>query len=354
MLTPGDLVPWFEGRSSFRPALNIETLAGRYIVLSFLGSSTHPASRQLIDDVEREQAQFDVRNAMFCGVVVDPEDERRLRQKFPGVIYFWDGGAAVSRLYGAVGQNNSYTLHTLVLDPGLRVIALIPFQQDNSQHLRQVLDILKKLPPTIEMDLAAPVLILPNVLEPQLCRAMIDLYETHGGKDLGRMADVGGQTVRVFDDTQKKRLDYTIVEREMLLALEDRLRRRVFPQIKKAFQFNATQVERYIISCYDAQTGGYFRAHRDDQTRGTAHRRFAISMGLDASAYEGGDLRFPEYGYRTYRAPTGGAVVFSCTLMHEVRPVTRGKRYAFLPFVYDEDAARVRAVNAQALAAEAK
>ena len=56
-------------------------------------------------------------------------------------------------------------------------------------------------------------------------------------------------------------------------------------------------------------------------------------------------MRFPEFGPTTYRAPTGGAVVFSCSLLHEARPVLSGRRYAFLPFLYDEAAARVREAN---------
>jgi hypothetical protein len=46
-----------------------------------------------------------------------------------------------------------------------------------------------------------------------------------------------------------------------------------------------------------------------------------------------------------YLPPTGGAVVFSCSLLHEAMPVTAGKRYAFLPFLYDDEAARVRQRN---------
>jgi len=82
-----------------------------------------------------------------------------------------------------------------------------------------------------------------------------------------------------------------------------------------------------------------FFAHRDNTTKGAAHRRFAVTINLNAEQYEGDDLRFPEFGFRTYRAPTGRA---SCSLLHEALPVTGGKRYAFLPFLYDEAAAKVR------------
>ena len=54
---------------------------------------------------------------------------------------------------------------------------------------------------------------------------------------------------------------------------------------------------------------------------------------------------FPEYGWRRYRPPPGGAVVFGCGLLHEVFPVTKGVRYAYLPFFYDDEGARIRQAN---------
>ena len=56
-------------------------------------------------------------------------------------------------------------------------------------------------------------------------------------------------------------------------------------------------------------------------------------------------FRSPEFGPRTYRPPTGGAAVFSCSLLHEATPVTKGCRYAYLPFFYDDAAAVIRAAN---------
>lgn len=104
-------------------------------------------------------------------------------------------------------------------------------------------------------------------------------------------------------------------------------------------------MERYIVARYVGEDGGFFKAHRDNTTRGTAHRRFACTINLNAEDYEGGDLCFPEFGTNTYRASTGGAIVFSCSLLHEARPVTTGERYAFLPFFYDEAASKIRQAN---------
>jgi predicted 2-oxoglutarate/Fe(II)-dependent dioxygenase YbiX len=99
------------------------------------------------------------------------------------------------------------------------------------------------------------------------------------------------------------------------------------------------------VACYSAEEGGHFRAHRDNTTKGTAHRRFAVSLHLNTGEYDGGYLCFPEFGPQVYIAPVGGAVVFSCSLLHEALPVTSGRRFMFLPFLYDEEAARIREQN---------
>ena len=80
----------------------------------------------------------------------------------------------------------------------------------------------------------------------------------------------------------------------------------------------------------------------NNTTLGTAHRRFAVTINLNSRDYDGGEIWFPEFGPRMYKAPSGAAIVFSCSLLHEVPPVTRGRRYAFLPFLYDASAAEVR------------
>ncbi len=227
-------------------------------------------------------------------------------------------------------------------------------EQNGESHLERVLRILDQLPPLGAIKLFAPVLTLPFVFEPQLCEALINLYDKQGGTESGTQRDVKGQTINVQDHSRKQRKDCHVTEPAMVQEVDSRLRRRVFPEIKKAFQFTATQIERYIISCYDSQSGGHFKAHRDDVTLGSAHRRFAVTINLNAHQYEGGDLVFPEFGWGTYRAPTGGAIVFSCSLMHEVIPVTKGRRFAFLPFIYDEPAARIREANASSVAEDVR
>ena len=45
-------------------------------------------------------------------------------------------------------------------------------------------------------------------------------------------------------------------------------------------------MERYIVACY-APGAGHFRPHRDNTTLGTAHRKFAVTINLNAGDYDG-------------------------------------------------------------------
>jgi peroxiredoxin/predicted 2-oxoglutarate/Fe(II)-dependent dioxygenase YbiX len=360
-LTSGDPAPWFRQRSTSNPDYGFDTVAGRYVVLCFFGSAADPGAQTALRAVQANRAMLDDTRACFFGVSIDPADAAsgRVRESMPGVRFFWDFDRAVCRLYGAVAADAgsdaaavSMRRFWLVLDPALRVVSSIPFAPDGSDgkaafdELRRLLSSGRALGP----DLPVPVLWLPNVFEPGLCRTLIEAYENHGGAESGFMRDVEGRTKLVHDPGHKRRRDFTVEDAALIKSIQSRVLRRIKPEIHKVHHFDATRMERYLVACYRAEDGGHFRPHRDNTTKGTAHRRFAVSINLNDD-FEGGDLSFPEFGPREFRPPVGGAVVFSCSLMHAVSPVTRGRRFAFLPFLYDEAAARVRAANQHFLGA---
>ena len=152
-------------------------------------------------------------------------------------------------------------------------------------------------------------------------------------------------TVDLVDARFKRRLDVFIEDQALAAEARSRLTSRLVPMVRRALGWQATEIERDLICRYDAGDSGFFSAHRDEATAGTAHRKFAVTVNLNAGDYEGGALRFPEFGRRTYAPPTGGATVFCCSLLHEVTPVSRGRRYCFVPFLYDAEGARLRRAN---------
>ena len=336
MLRLGEFVPWFSVQSTGGPTIQLNNFAGRYVVLCFFESSTNPFSRRVLDDIERNGERFHGENIVFFGISTDPKDARLQPGREQG-IYVGDATRGLSRMLDVASKDGAYQPQSIILDPMLRVAAVLPFAGDAETYVPRLLEILNALPPSRTLSGHAPVIILPNVFDADFCRALIGLYEQHGGQELGTMMDVAGKTVRHIDHTFKSRTDHEIVDQAVMQSACNRLTRCLIPEILRAFQFKATRVERHIVACYDSAAGGHFKAHRDNLTAATAHRKFAVTINLNAEDFEGGDLCFPEYGSRLYRCPTGGAVVFSCTLLHEARPVTSGRRYAYLPFLYDDE-----------------
>lgn len=358
-LQAGDPAPWFHQRSPSNPRYAFDTVAGRYVVLSFLGTAGDAVGQRAVAAVEARKALFDDQKASFFAVTADARDEseKRLDDKLPGRRVIFDFDGSVSRLYGAAPVDGTAAGGTapvrrlwLVLDPTLRVLKTVAFRQDGSDA-SEVLDYVAALPPPSRFagfEISAPVLILPNVFEPEFCQHLIELYTAHGGEESGFMNEVDGKTVLKVDAAHKRRRDYHITDPALVKQTHVRLSRRIAPEIKKVHQFTVTRVERCMVGCYTDEDGGHFRAHRDNTTKGTAHRRFAVSINLN-SDFDGGEVSFPEYGPRGYKPPPGGAVVFSCSLLHAVSKVTRGRRYAFLPFLYDDEAAKIREANNQYL-----
>lgn len=357
-LLSGDPAPNFTGFCNNNPQYHFNTVAGRYVVLCFFGSVSLPNSYQALSFVYQDlRSYFDDNKICFFGVSIDPQDKQsnRIQDMLPGIRIFWDLDLRVSTLYGAVtlGVNllELYKPYTLILDPNLRVLANIPLS-DAQSHNQQIKDIIENLPSVddyAEVPLTAPILIVPRVFDRTFCRQLIDLYHEKGGTESGFMREKDGKTIGVQDYSFKRRQDCPIESEEIINQMKNCLSQRLVPEIAKVYNFRVTRIERYIVACYDSESGGYFRPHRDNTTKGTAHRRFAVTINLNAEEYEGGDLRFPEFGSKTYRAPTGGAVVFSCSVLHEATPVTKGVRYATLPFLYDEEGAKIREANQQFL-----
>lgn len=332
----GDPAPTFATEGVSNPRYVFDSAAGRYLLLAIVPAGL--AVARAVAMIERQRAAFDDLNASAFVVIVGKDKGRKRREdSLPGLRFLFDDDAAVAALYDAADSER-----WCLIDPALHVMAII-----GADQAAALVDRTSTLPPPGRHggpEGSAPVLLTPRIFEPAFCERLIALYREIGGEPSGFMREVAGVTTLMTDRDHKRRSDVIIEDDPLQKQVVARLNRRLLPQIQKVFNFKATRIERYLVARYDAGTGGFFRPHRDNTTKGTAHRRFAVSINLNAD-YEGGDLRFPEFGPRTYRPPPGGAVVFSCSVLHEATEVTRGERFAFLPFLYDEAAAQIREDN---------
>jgi predicted 2-oxoglutarate/Fe(II)-dependent dioxygenase YbiX/peroxiredoxin len=347
----GDPVPWFSAKVLNGGAFDLHVSAGRWVILSFVGSPDHPRAMAEILELARQSADFAEDHAIICCVfAAEPEYAASLAAiGSSALVFVTDADGAISRAYGAHNRPR-----TVVLDPMLRAVADIAWDSPQG-HTETVRNVLRSLPPVDEsagVPLFAPALMVPRVFSFELCDFLVQFYEAQGGVDSGFQFDISGKTATVSDWRLKRRSDVPVAIPEVRELVRSQIVRRLLPQIERNFQFRATRMDRYVVACYDSAVGGHFHRHRDNVNAGAQHRRFAVSINLN-NDFDGCDLVFPEFGRRTYRPPEGGALVFSCGALHQVTPVTRGRRYAFLAFLYgEEDAMRREANNARLHAGE--
>lgn len=177
----------------------------------------------------------------------------------------------------------------------------------------------------------APVLVVPSVFDAAECASLIERWSSGGHAAGAVTANAAAGAETYADAAIKRRRDHLVTDPAVDAWIIDRLRRRVGPELLRAFHFILGAHEAFRVGCYDARDGGVFRPHRDDENPAVAGRRFALSMNLNPDEYDGGRLQLPEYGAELH-TPQGAAAVYSASLLHGVTEVTRGRRFALVGF----------------------
>lgn len=326
------------------------SLGGRYTLLGFLPPQGTKDCAAMLAPMESAQSLFDPakRVIALASNAAETRQTRALIALDGALLVFHDQSNGLHDAFGVTGatqaaQPGVMAAGWFLVDPVLRVMAT--FAPSDTEQALATLEATGEPLQHAGVATPAPVLMVPRVFEPDFCQTLLDYYQSNGGDAFGVTPERDGTTSVELDNAAKKHLDYPINDERLREAAMHRIYWRLAPQIEKAFQFKVTRMERYIVCCDDADTGGYAKAHRDNTTKGTAHRRFAVSINLNADDFDGGGVTFPEYSDTVYNPPTGGALVFSCSLLHEVLPITGGQRFAFLPFLYDDEAAKIRKAN---------
>ncbi|PWC30369.1 2OG-Fe(II) oxygenase family protein [Teichococcus aestuarii] len=313
-LLPGDLLPPIALPDAAGEAVDLfhQSLAGLSCVL-VLG---RPPARP-----EAAQARAAALDARLFLVAPQRPDGAARREDAPRRLFDPE-----RRLFNAFGLPEG---GVAVISPRGR----LAFLQAGEGALEAALEALPRpaaAPPVIRRG-GAPVLLVPGVLEPALIAALLAHWEK-GEKSHDRVASTTGQGAAAGI---KRRTDVWLDDRALYATFRQRLERRVLPELWRAFRFRAASFEAPRLGCYDAANAGGFGAHRDNRTPFTAHRRFAMSLNLNSGEYQGGALRFPEFGPDLYEPEAGGAALFCCDLLHEAQPVTQGRRFALFTFLTD-------------------
>ena len=290
---------------------SIQVTAGRWMVLMAFGSLSNPICAAAHDEVLARRGLFDDENCLFFGVTVDIDDRNlhHLYNDTPGLRYLWDLDQKVCHQLGVI-DDQFMNPAVFLIDRSYRIFATGGIDQTG-----EILDLLEQelaREQTRQAAEFAPVLLAPRIFEPEFCQTLIDYFNAHEAEESGFAIDMDGKTVTHVAAHLKRREDVTIEDEALIDGVADRMTRRLLPMVERAFGWRATEIERFLICRYSEHNQGFFSAHRDNVTAGTAHRKFAVSINLNEPDFEGGEVRFPEFGPRTYRTPSGGAAVFAC------------------------------------------
>jgi peroxiredoxin len=266
-----------------------------------------------------------------AGVEANAAARQRLSLRFAVLA---DAKAEIFKGYGVDPYPATPMLTLFILDAGHRVARVLD-RMEPATLIAEALAGLERLAaerPVTRLKSHPPVLVLPRMLSPVDCDFLaavwsrrVPEYGTDGFTNAGSRTESGDYKV-VHDGTYGKAVEYIVQEEGLQRFIDGRLRRRLLPEVRKCFQATGLKREGYRIAGYEARAGGFLNPHRDNSIPANVHRRFTMTVNLNAGAYDGGELRFREYGEELYAVERGTAIVWSASLLHEVLPVTKGRR----------------------------
>ncbi|SRR6266702_4115037 len=107
----------------------------------------------------------------------------------------------------------------------------------------------------------------------------------------------------------------------------------------KFFGMELRETESIQLTEYDSEYKGFYGQHADCSygSSSNKYRKLSVTMQLsDPKDYEGGNLQLYTHGFDspvTACKEKGAITLFRSHIVHEVMPVTKGKRYSFVTWV---------------------
>jgi hypothetical protein len=331
---PGDIPPRYVLSTPAGGTVDLldDSIAGQTLALLLVGE-VNARTLEVLGGAEKRAAEFlrlgarllvvlprvpdDLPTPPSVQILVDPE--ARMLADF--------GGTTASGLRAVVMRAN---YHVADIGPAASV-GPVEWMLVAVEHLAQARR-------TVRMESHPPVLIIPDVLSKGDCDHLINVVNTRGKRfaEPGPGIDRFGTDykMRIPEYGRQDRIDHWIFDKDTAQLLDHRLQR-VWPEIQKAFHYRVTRKEALRIGAYKGERGGSQHGHRDNVPP-TTYRKFAMSINLNSDKFEGGEIRFPEFGDQRYKPESGYALVFSSSLLHEAMHVTAGRRFVLLAFLFGD------------------
>jgi len=340
MLEPGDFFPLIEIEDTNQKIRAVEMFGGKFCIACYLPADQPEFLSRFFHELSQRIAAAgisDIWQIIILDDTVIKLEALRKKLDIDSVLHA-DPHRAVARSFGIGRVGEKITPVGFVLSPNLKILdrqvnadpkqlaaALVDHCASEMKNYRQ-----QNRPSKIISEMA-PALIVPDVLSPELCAKCIRAFKTGHTFE----GTVGAHENRAYRSDVKVRTDY-IVGGELLAELDEKFSRSFFPEIQKIFGFEVTHREAYKIGMYSGEKKGFFKQHRDNFDAPMGYRNIAATIHLNDD-YEGGGLSFPEYDDHVYRPPAGSGIAFSCSTLHEAKPVTKGERFIIVGFFHGQE-----------------
>ena len=166
----------------------------------------------------------------------------------------------------------------------------------------------------------APILRIPMVFEPMLCKNLIEWWRREKDKKEGVVAV----------DPQ--------IQQILQIAMDSHIGNRIIPRLRAAFRYQPQYREPpHIWHHNDLPINELIKTNQE-----ASYREFALMIALHVEPVEGGELEFVEYSPAKYALQTGEAIVFSTQLLQRFLPLLKGDRYWYATFFYSEPQANLQ------------
>ena len=153
------------------------------------------------------------------------------------------------------------------------------------------------------------------------------------GRNQDSVAGSLGGEDEINESTRRSDVTY-LVHNDENAWLYDRLGLEIQQVNAEAYGYQLSGIEAIQLATYDE--GDFYDWHTDLGEGDNSTRKLSLSIQLTPSnQYDGGELEFMKVA-ETCMTEQGAIIFFPSFLHHQVKPVTRGRRYSLVAWVHGD------------------